>query len=400
MTGSVLIIGNFPPPYGGVPHHIERLTAHLSERGWKCHVLSSGKDGISRLAPNLTIHKPGITRRLMAVARGFLRRSGRTWRSSVWPSLRDPQHRHYEVFADVADQIVRRHSIDLVVSYNLLTFAPIGAYLARKWRLPHVVNIFGEVYKFPRMIADAPFHRETLAQADQLLSCSDHCGRSILRLGAAERWQTVTYGVDLSHFVPGPAPAALKQRHGVGSEDVVLFVGRLNREMGADTFAGIAARLMEERPGVRFIAVGQHGDLVGELEAQQQRSNGRFAVMCNVPYAELADYYRLSTLLVVPTRGDRTCSSLAAMEAMATGKAVAAYAIGGVPEIIEHGSTGLLADAGDEAGLASQVRRLLDNSDLRSGIAAAGYDYALANFDETRVNWTMEEKFREVLSLR
>ena len=46
---SVLLIGNYPPPYGGVPLHVERLSAHLAARGWSCHVLSGGREGTRRI---------------------------------------------------------------------------------------------------------------------------------------------------------------------------------------------------------------------------------------------------------------------------------------------------------------------------------------------------------------
>jgi len=74
---------------------------------------------------------------------------------------------------------------------------------------------------------------------------------------------------------------------------------------------------------------------------------------------------------VLPSRSEAFSNSL--MEAMACGCAVAASRVGGNPELVEHGKTGLLFEPGDAAGLAALLGTLLDRreSRLRMGEAAA-----------------------------
>jgi glycosyltransferase involved in cell wall biosynthesis len=168
--------------------------------------------------------------------------------------------------------------------------------------------------------------------------------------------------------------------------------------MGLDSFLA-AARLTAPRfPEVRFVMVGQSDDLADEVAKECEASDGRLILRRNSPYADLPNYYRLASIVVVPTRGDRTCSSLAAMEAMATRKAVAGFAIGGIPEIVEHEKTGLLVEPEDVQALADAISRLLEDEPLRTRLAEAAYRESQVSFDENLVNATMEHHFTDALS--
>ncbi|MBJ7437639.1 MAG: glycosyltransferase family 4 protein [Sphingopyxis sp.] len=395
---NILFIGNYPPPFGGVPLHIELLSGYLAARGWSCHVLSGGVTGTERIG-DVMVHKPGYVRK----ARGAIRQSfNRDF--DRWPDGRDfvaeqpAMARRYRMFADVGSAIVRRERIDLIASYNLLSYAPVGAWLSEQFDLPHVVTIFGEIFKFPEMARHAGFFRAASERAHKLLSCSEHCGRSLTRLGVERRVDAVTFGIDLKRFHPGEPPVDLRDRLGFSDAPVVLFVGRLTREMGLDSFIAAAETIQTARPDTQFLIVGQEGDFADEAESRAATWPGNMAVVRNAPYDELPLYYRLADVLLVPTRGDRTCSSLAGMEAMATRVAVAAFAIGGVPEIVIDDDTGLLVPPEDTDRLAHATLRLLEDAQLRERMAAAGFAQAQARLGEQHMNAAMEAQFAELLA--
>lgn len=74
-------------------------------------------------------------------------------------------------------------------------------------------------------------------------------------------------------------------------------------------------------------------------------------------------------------------SPLAVMEAMAAGRAVVATAVGGVPELVQPGRTGLLVPPAATRALAQALQRLLDDAALRAGLGAAAAQWALQRFD-------------------
>jgi glycosyltransferase involved in cell wall biosynthesis len=70
---------------------------------------------------------------------------------------------------------------------------------------------------------------------------------------------------------------------------------------------------------------------------------------------------------------------------MAMGRPVVAAAAGGVLELVQHGSTGLLYPPGDSTALASALRRLLNSASLRSELATAAASFARSNLDARRL---------------
>jgi glycosyltransferase involved in cell wall biosynthesis len=88
---------------------------------------------------------------------------------------------------------------------------------------------------------------------------------------------------------------------------------------------------------------------------------------------------------------------LTVIEAMAAGRPVVATNVGGVGEIVEDGTTGLLAPSGDDAGLAEHVLRLADDAALRERMGEAGRRRAHALFPESRMHEEYARLYGEML---
>jgi mannosyltransferase len=398
----VLMVGNYPPPFGGVPNHIDLLTRHLADAGWTVEVLSGGRKPTERRG-TLTIHKPGYARKALGALRTRSTVLNEWIADGTFPSERPDEWRRFRMLVDVGRDIVRRARIDLISSYNLYGYAPIGAALAAEFGLPHVVSVFGELYKHETFArANASFLKRILQSAAAIASCSRHCARSVHEVLALDLpTHPVNYGVDLAHFKPRPDAAALRARLGLHDGPVVAFVGRLGAEMGLDLFLTAGRDLLTRYPRLQLLAVGQAEELTESARAFEREYAGRAKVWTNCPYAELPDCYAAADVLVVPTRGARTCSSLAAMEAAAVGSAaIVAHDIGGIPEIVMHGQTGLLVQPGDVPALAQAVSGLLEDAALRRQLAAQAHASALEGFSDTRVNHTMQALFEKTLHER
>lgn len=94
---------------------------------------------------------------------------------------------------------------------------------------------------------------------------------------------------------------------------------------------------------------------------------------------ELQALYQQADIFVLPTLAD--CFSWVAIEAMATGLPVITTAVGGIPDIVEHGRTGYLLPPGDGRELGAALRRLIDDGALREAMGRAGRERAVAHFD-------------------
>jgi len=402
---GILLIGNYPPPFGGVPKHLEDLTPHLVRAGWDVHILSGGTSGTHR-GPGFTVYKDArraVSRRL-GTAR-FLSVSALTGRAG--PALAAARRLTPGVWVrtmtrvSVAAGIIERYDIRVISAYNLLHGAPVGAIAAEMYDLPLVVTNLGEIYshrgEIERQLA---MIRHVTSRAAALTSLTRHCADSYRELGLAPSVRVLHYGIDTGRFPRGASGGDLRRRLGIPAEaDVVSFVGRLVRDMGLQVLLEGLPELLSCWPAAHVLIAGAEGELRREVERAADRWPGRLSLTVDVPEVEIPDCYAASTLVVAPTLGARACGSLAAAEAMAAGKPVVAARVGGIPEYVDDGVTGVLVPPGDSAALVRAVLGLLRDRPRLAELGRRGSERAADLFDGERTNAALERLFREAAGL-
>ena len=187
---------------------------------------------------------------------------------------------------------------------------------------------------------------------------------------AAGKLATVSNGVDLGRFVPGPPDPALRARLGLDPAlPLVGFFGRLEHGKGVDVLLEAAARVHTKLPAA-FLVVGE-GPL-GEGLAARAAAEG-LPVHFAGRRDDVADLMRLCAVVVLPSR--REAFGRVLVEAMATGVPVVATAVGGIPEVCVDGVTGLLVPPGDPEALAVAIAlTLTDRAATAERVAAAAAD--------------------------
>ncbi|MGH9591508.1 MAG: glycosyltransferase, partial [Bryobacteraceae bacterium] len=169
-------------------------------------------------------------------------------------------------------------------------------------------------------------------------------------------------GIDTSVFHRG---RIVRKGPVAGAELVVGAVCGLRPEkrldLLLDAFAKIAA------PGRRLVLVGS-GTEEPALSAQAERLGLGPYIHFEPATAVVAEWLHSMDVFVLPSRTEGLSNSL--MEAMACGCAAIASDVGGNPEVVSDGSTGLLFPSGDAGALAAALARLADNSGLRSELGA------------------------------
>ncbi len=159
------------------------------------------------------------------------------------------------------------------------------------------------------------------------------------------RWQVIYNGVDTPPTPPSPAP-----------RDVVGWIGRLVPAKAPQVFLEAVARASHQVPRLKALIVGD-GPLRAELEAQARR----LGISDRVIFAGLRqDVPSLLTgMEALVFSSEREGLSIAMLEAMAAGTPVIATRVGGTPELIEDGRTGLLVPSGDARALAEALATVL-----------------------------------------
>jgi glycosyltransferase involved in cell wall biosynthesis len=186
---------------------------------------------------------------------------------------------------------------------------------------------------------------------------------------------------------------AARRELGLGPADpLVAVVGNLRRVKGHHLAVAAAPRVAEQVPAVSFVFLGE--DLSGgEIPALMRRSpEERLWWLGFVedpgPWLAAAD------LLLQPSLSEGL--PRAVLEAMAVGTPVVATAVGGLPEVVEDGVTGVLVETGDVEGLVEAVVDLLADAQRRRMMGEAGRRRVRERFGVERTVEELARLYREV----
>ena len=223
-------------------------------------------------------------------------------------------------------------------------------------------------------------YRAEARAADQVIAPSEELRDLTVALGLpAERVTFIPNGVNPSRFAAEASAQAWRERLGLQpGEQVALCPRRLDPKNGVAHFVDAALRLAEAgRSDVRFVIAGDASGVASARYAREILRHirtsphaGRFAVLGAVDNREIAGLYALSAVVVIPSLIEAT--SIAALEAMASGRPLVASRVGGLPFLVRDGENGLLVPPADPAALAGAMVRLLDDPALRTTCGARG----------------------------
>lgn len=273
---------------------------------------------------------------------------------------------------------VQAHAPDLVHVHGLQTegfHCMMGALLGS--RAPRLLTVHGfiEDSKFR-----TPWRRAVIAHALEPLTVrAAQAVFTVSRYGAQKpvirRWARRALGCIDNALPPGgpsapAAAAALRRRYGWSAADVVaVCVTRLSREKGLLDLVDAFEQLALRQPHARLLLVGDGPD-AGLLQARLARSPAAAAVFLHPPTAEVAPLLGAADLFVLPSLHEN--QSFAILEAMAAGLPVLSTRVGGTPELVEDGVTGLLVPPSAPRELAAAWETLVLDAGRRIGYGRAG----------------------------
>jgi len=199
-------------------------------------------------------------------------------------------------------------------------------------------------------------------------------------------------GIDTGAFQPvrGARPEALC--------DAALVVGvvcALRPEKGLDTLLDAFAAVRGLVPGMKLAVVGS-GPCLADLQDRARALGVLPDCVFEPATPRVADWLHAIDIFVLPSLSEALSNSL--MEAMACGCCVAASRVGGNPELVAHGETGMLFEPRDAAGLA-EVLRLLVRDPARRGELASNAACLIRNrFSLEAAARRMGEIYSEMLA--
>ena len=405
----VLLLSQFYPPIvGGEERHVRNLAAALAHRGHEVGVATLWYPGAKsfELDGEVRVYRVrGTLQRLSGLFAESERRHA--------PPFPDPE------LAAALGRVAAKEKPDVVHAHNwlLASFLPLKPWCGA--RLVVTLHDYSLVCAKKNFMHDG----EVCAGPglSRCLSCAAaHYGRvkgAVTTLGnftsralahrAVDRFIAVSRAVArhtglaeagvafevIPNFVPDdvarPSSTVDPVIGELPREPYILFVGDLMHLKGVDVLLDAYSTLERAPP---LVLIGRRcPDTPAELPPNVR-------LFSTWPHAAIMHAWRNCLFGVLPSVGPEACATVV-MEAMASGKPVIASDIGGMPDLVDSGETGLLVPPGDAPALADALRRLLSKPELIAEMSAA----ALARVDRLKagsVVGQIERVYREVLRER
>jgi glycosyltransferase involved in cell wall biosynthesis len=337
-----------------------------------------------------------------------------------------PQRLIVTLICIIASYRKRRTSYMLSIWYHLFYALRVAISIkVSKYDVVHVHNFlqFALIIKFFNPAATICLHmhcewlrqfaiERQLRKVDLIIGVSDYIteGTRTRFPTIAERCHTVYNGVDTVWFCPSPPQSVGPQR--------LLFLARVSPEKGVHVLIQAFKILAENRPALRLDIVGYAGMLpyiylafdsgdraIASLEpfygnrfvdmvrrqlilkgqsymgdlVTEAAGDDRIVFRGGIPHAETIALYRRAAVMVIPSVWKEP-SPLPAYEAAACGLPIVSTRSGGIPEIVEHGKTGILVARGDAKALSEAIAKVLDDQALARAMGEAGRQRVLERF--------------------
>jgi glycosyltransferase involved in cell wall biosynthesis len=239
-----------------------------------------------------------------------------------------------------------------------------------------------------------------LRLADRVITVSRDQRRMLLARGIdRHRLVLVPTVVDAAACVgeagdPAEARAAIEVPQ---EATVVTLVGRLTSQKGVDTFLEAAGVVHHRRPEALFVVVGDGPDRAA-LQAQADAASLNGAVRFLGYREDIPRVLAAADIVVMPSRAEGLPHLL--LEALAVGRPVVASRVGGIPDVVHHGETGLLVPPAAPGEVADSVLRLLDDPELARRLGHQGRRYVTRHCSPDLAARRLASVYRAVLAER
>jgi alpha-maltose-1-phosphate synthase len=363
---AAILTREYPPDvYGGAGVHVEYLARELS-RLIDVTVHCWGEDRSGAVA-----HRP-------------------------WPALSDTTLQAVSVDLTMAEAV---GGADLAHSHTW--YANLGGHLAKlRHGIPHVATVHSlepmRPWKAEQLgggYAVSTFCEQTaLEHADAIIAVSKGHAADIFTAYPAvepERVTVIYNGIDTEEYRPDLGTDVL-ERHGVDtSKPSAVFVGRITRQKGVTHLLDAALQIDPDAQLVLCAGAPDTPEIAAEIETKVERvrkERGNVVWLQQMlPKPEVIQLLSHATVFLCPSIYEPL--GIVNLEAMACEAAVVASAVGGIPEVVEDGVTGLLVPLDDKFAetFAARVNELLTDRERAKRMGEAGRQRAIERFSWSAV---------------
>lgn len=371
---NIGILGPCPLPHGGVTRIIENNTKYWKEIGCETYLVPYG-------VPKMSKPPEGVE---------FI--NWRTVPMGKFPPMveffkavvRFPFFKWHKIFSynRALRHIIEEKNIDVLYAHHTDKMGLSAVLQSKHLGIPAVIVAYGQTWlvdKYDNKIRR--LQKYVLKNASWVVSTSEHCKKGALRLGSDSEKTSVIYaGIDLDKFRPGLNKNLFREKHNISKDAVVISILGLALRRKLDVILQ-AIEYLKDIPN-RVILIGGTGTEFHFIKSYVESLKKDFVrVLGFIEEKELPYFYAATDVFVTAPKTLIECMGLSMKEAMACGVPVVGANIGGIPEAITHGETGLLFENNNAEDLATQVKRLVGDNGLKDKISFQGRMFVEKTFN-------------------
>ncbi len=383
----------YPPRIvGGIARHVEELSQALVRRGHEVHVFTADH-------PDTAEHE---------VVEGVHLHRARGDDAPTPDFVSSILHLNFQM-ARMFYQTQRLVPFDLVHAHDWLVTQSADL-LKKTLDLPLISTIHateagrnqGIHNALSRYIAQQEWY--LTYQSYRVIACSQTMRHEVGGLFQVpdDKIDTIPNGIDGRKFhfeFPPQERMNFRRRLALDFEKIVLFVGRMVPEKGAQFLLEAAPEVLAHYPDAKFVIVGK-GGFLDELKARaaQLKLGHKCMFTGYVDDETLVRLYRVSDCFVVPSLYEPF--GIVALEGMAANVPVVASDSGGLWEIVEHDVSGITTYAGNPDSLAWGILQVLERPDHGQWLVDNARGRIESIFNWNKIAERTEEAYRRVLGDR
>ena len=283
-----------------------------------------------------------------------------------------------------AFRIAKKEKIDAIHAHWIVPQGFVAAVIRKFTGIPYIVTAHaGDVFPLKNRFLKW-FGKTALRSCFYCTVNSNATKQAVVEVANIPNVDVIPMGVDLKAFSPSKKSSSIRKRLGINGP-FILTVGRMAEKKGFKYLIAAMPKILKRLPKAKLVLIGDGPDKeMLERLANELNLGSNVVFAGKVTHKELERWYPTADVFVLPSivtsEGDTEGLGVVFLEAIASGTPIIGSNVGGIPDIIKHNKTGLLAPQNDTDALADAIIKVLTDSTLNRKLRKNAIDFVKERF--------------------
>ena len=297
---------------------------------------------------------------------------------------------------------------DIVHLHEYRTFQNMSFYFTNFLKKPYVITPHGQLFTayvgdsinniLLRNAFDPIFGRRLLKGASRVLALTKSEASRCVQFGAnIDAVSTIPNGINLDDFLSIPNKNEFKSRFGITEENIILYIGRINKRKGIDILINACSKLFLKHNNIKLVIAGADDGYLGDAIklVRSLKLESKILFTESLSRRQVLAAYNDATIVVCA--GIQEGLPIVLLEAGLMGKPVIVSNDSAV-DFVRKGKFGLTVEYGNESQLAQALETLLNNRVLLKDLSKNGKEFISKNYSWETVGKKIEAIYSDIVN--